>query len=367
MSEERSEAAREFLAHAGFRGAALAPLPGDASTRRYARVALNGRKAMLMDQPQSAEAPACPSGATPQLRRALGYNAIARLAGADCARFVAAADYLRRKGLSAPEIYAADAVQGFVLMEDLGDDLYTDVIDKGGDEDELYATAVEALAHIHADPAPLELSPDKTLYAYDKAALMAEIDLLTDWYLPLALQRPPHHEEIEEHRTEWRNALNALGPQANVFIHRDYHAQNLLWLPGREGHARVGMIDFQDAVSGASSYDFVSLVEDARRDVAPELGEAMMKHYFEAMKRQGTPLDEELYRAEMALMAAQRNAKIVGIFARLFSRDSKPRYLSYLPRVWSYLERDLEHPTLAGLKSWYERVIPPASRGVVGG
>jgi aminoglycoside/choline kinase family phosphotransferase len=366
-SGEREEAMRDFLARSGWQSAALSPLPGDASTRRYLRAANGSRNAMLMDQPQNAETPASPPEATPEERRALGYNAVARLAGADCARFVAVANYLRGRGLSAPEIYAEDSRHGFVLMEDLGDALYADVLAEGGDETELYRAAVEALARLQAEDAPAQLSPGKALYAYDETALLAEIDLMTEWYLPLALGRPATNDEIEEHRALWRQALRALRSLSSVFVHRDYHAQNLIWLPARNGEARVGVIDFQDAVAGTRSYDLISLVEDARRDVAPELSEAMTGRFLDAMARSGRPLDAEAYRAEMALLAAQRNAKIVGIFARLFKRDGKPRYLAYLPRVWNYLSRDLAHPALAPLKAWYDRTIPPEKRGAIGG
>jgi hypothetical protein len=149
-----------------------------------------------------------------------------------------------------------------------------------------------------------------------------------------------------------------------VFVHRDYHAQNLLWLPERDGVARVGLIDFQDAVAGSPAYDLISLTEDARRTVSPELAEIATAHYLAVMKAQGTPLDETRFRHEMAVMAAQRNAKIVGIFARLTKRDGRPRYLAFLPRVWSYLERDLAHPALADLRAWYDRVIPKDKRAL---
>jgi N-acetylmuramate 1-kinase len=333
-------------------------LPGDASTRHYLRANDGRRRAMLMDQPQNAETPAAPPGASPAERRALGYNAVARLAGADCARFVAVAEYLRAQGLSAPEIYAADPARGFVLMEDLGNDLYADVLSDGGDEKALYRAAVEALARLHAEPAPQTLGGGKALYAYDETAMLAEIDLMTEWYLPLALGRAPREDETEEHRGRWREALKALNARAPVFVHRDYHAQNLIWLPERDGNARVGVIDFQDAVAGTKSYDIISLMEDARRDVSPDLSDAMTDHYLDAMAQAGHKLDADTYKAEMALLAAQRNAKIVGIFARLFKRDGKPRYLGYLPRVWNYLDRDLEHPALDGLKSWYGRTLP---------
>jgi N-acetylmuramate 1-kinase len=365
LNLEREDAMRDFLARVGWGKAKLSPLPGDASTRRYLRAKDGSREAMLMDQPQGAESPACPPGATAEERRALGYNAIARLAGADCARFVAVADYLRKRGLSAPEIYAADTQQGFVLMEDLGNDLYTDVLADGGNEFELYRAAIEALARIHAESAPQTLAPGKSLYAYDETAMSAETDLMTEWYLPLALGRAASPDETEEHRALWRRAFATLQSLSPVFVHRDYHAQNLIWLPQRNGNARVGVIDFQDAVAGARGYDIISLMEDARRDVAPELSDAMTDHYLDQMARAGRPLDEEAHRAEMALLAAQRNAKIVGIFSRLFKRDGKPRYLGYLPRVWNYLDRDLEHPALAELKAWYEKKLPAETRETV--
>lgn len=356
MSERDAER-RAFVDAAGWRGAEIVARPGDASTRSYARVSLDGRKAMLMDQPQTAETPAAPAGASPEERRALGYNAVARLAGADCGRFVAVSNYLRGLGLSAPEIYAADCERGFVLIEDLGDDLYADVLSAGGDERELYAAAADVLAALHADGAPAAMA-GKPLHAYDETALIAETDLMTQWFLPQALGRAARPDEIAEHRALWADALAKARDAAPVFVHRDYHAQNLIWLPERKGIARVGVIDFQDAVAGAHSYDLISLIEDARRDVAPEIAEATAKHYLAA-----TGLDENEYRAQMAVMAAQRNAKIAGIFARLNKRDGKPRYLAYLPRVWGYLNRDLDHPALGNLKSWYDRTIPRDARG----
>jgi aminoglycoside/choline kinase family phosphotransferase len=354
---------KDFLARSGWGAAAIAPLPGDASTRRYARLSLNGRTAMLMDQPQGAEAPVAPANADAEARRALGYNAVARLAGADCARFAAAAAWLRSHGLAAPDIYAADCAGGFLILEDLGDALFAEVLADGGNEKELYEAAVKVLAKMHAGDAPTQLAADKPLFDYDLVALGAETDLLTEWFMPLALGRKATEEEVAEHRRLWYAALEGLS-RRRVFVHRDYHAQNLLWLPQRQGLTRVGLIDFQDAVAGSPAYDLISLTEDARRDVSPELAEDATRHYLAAMARQGVALDEAEFRHEMAVMAAQRNAKIVGIFARLYSRDGKARYLGFLPRVWAYLERDLAHPALRDLKAWYDRTIPKDKRAV---
>ncbi|MGH6888178.1 MAG: aminoglycoside phosphotransferase family protein [Rhizomicrobium sp.] len=353
---------RAFLAWAGWEGASLTALPGDASTRRYYRARRNGRTAMVMDQPQNTESPPCPPSATPEERHVLGYNAVARLAGADCARFVAAARFLRARGLGAPEIYADDAGQGFVLLEDLGEDLYADVLGQAGEEDTLYGAAIDAIALLHAEPAPQRLSPEAPFYEYDLAACLAETDLMTQWFVPLALGRKSRAEEMAEHRALWREALENVRGAGPVFVHRDYHAQNLFWLPRREGTARVGMIDFQDALAGNRTYDVVSLLEDARRDVAPEVARTMKARYLAAMKSQGRDVDPELWSAEAAVTAAQRNAKIAGIFARLASRDGKPRYLGHLPRVWRYLESDLAHPVLEKLSAWYDRAIPRERR-----
>ncbi len=360
---DRQDAMRAFLTSAGWGNAQISALPGDASTRRYFRVSDGARTALLMDQPQSAEAPQAPANATPEERRALGYNAIARLAGADCGRFVAGSQFLRARGLSAPDIYASDLKQGFVLIEDFGDTLYADVLSRGADEISLYGTAIDALARLHLEGAPPSLPLERALHAYDETALVAETDLMTQWFFPVALGREAEADEADQHRALWRGVLKPVLAAPSVFVHRDYHAQNLLWLPDRQGEARVGVIDFQDAVAGTTSYDLISLIEDARRDVSPELAEAMTQRYVARRKQLGAPVDEETYRAQAAVMAAQRNAKIAGIFARLYKRDGKPRYLDYLPRVWGYLNRDLDHPALATLKTWYDRKIPMEARG----
>jgi len=362
MSTERAAAIDAFLKESGWGAAARLPMPGDASTRRYIRLDRAGRKAMLMDQPQGAEAPVASALATPEERRALGYNAVARLAGADIGRFVAAANFLRSQGLSAPDIIAADVARGLAIIEDLGDGLYCDVAD-ANNELELYAAAAEVLAALHRHDAPSLLLPDKALHAYDETALLAEVDLLTEWFMPVAVGGQVSVEMTAEHRALWRDVLAATLTAPTVFVHRDYHAQNLMWLPHRQGLARVGLIDFQDAVAGSRAYDLISLVEDARRDVPPEIAQTTTTHYLETMRQQGTPVDERAFRSQMAVMAAQRNAKIAGIFARLYKRDGKPRYLGYLSRVWGYLNRDLEDPALASLKAWYDRAIPREKRG----
>jgi hypothetical protein len=227
----------------------------------------------------------------------------------------------------------------------------------------MYQAAIEALARLHARPAPAWLTPDKPLFAYDETAMIAEVDLLTEWFWPLALKRAASADLIDAHRALWRDILRRIG-DAQVFVHRDFHAQNLLWRTGEQGLARVGIVDFQDALAGAPAYDVVSLLEDARRDVAPELAEAMTDSYIAASRNEGVALDPAHFRLTAAVLAAQRNAKIIGIFARLYKRDKKPRYLGHLPRVWRYMERDLEHPALTKLRSWYDRHVPREVRAI---
>src|SRR5690348_4914989 len=362
VMRSRRDLMADFLAAAGWEAAEQHPLPGDASTRRYIRLHLHDRTAMLMDQPQNVESATAPANATAAERQALGYNAIARLAGADCARFIAAANYLRGSGLNAPEIYASDITHGFLLIEDLGPHLYTDILDRGGSETELYAAAIDVLVALHRAPAPPSLNPDKPLFPYDEAALLAEIDLLTDWFFPLALGRRADTSEAEEHRALWRVVLKTLDSGSSVFVHRDYHAQNLLWRDALPGLARVGIIDFQDAVAGSPAYDVISLLEDARRDVSPKLAEAMLSRYLERSRCTVSAADRTYFKACAAVLAAQRNVKIAGIFARLAKRDGKTRYLAHIPRVWRYLERDLRHDVLAPVRDWYDAVLPATAR-----
>jgi N-acetylmuramate 1-kinase len=359
----RDEALRAFLKDAGWSRASLAPLPGDASTRRYIRVSQDGRNAMLMDQPQHAETATAGPNATPEERHKLGYNAVARLAGADTGRFVAASRYLRGRGLAAPDIYADVAAQGFVLLEDLGDGVYAQMMSHGQAEAPLYEAAIDALVTLHQAQAPRDLCAGKPLFAYDETAMLAETDLLTEWFLPLASGQPVSDATRTEHRALWREALAALPKYTPVFVHRDYHAENLMWLPDRSGVARVGMIDFQDALAGHPAYDLISLLEDARREVSPAMSDFMTALYIARAHAAGLTIDEHHFRAAAALLAAQRNAKIIGIFARLYKRDGKPRYLAFLPRMWRYMERDLSHPSLAKLKAWYDRAVPAELRG----
>lgn len=361
-STERAEQLTDFLSRAGWGEAARHSLAGDASSRRYERLTGDAGSAVLMDAPPSAETPSCPQGAREEERQALGYNALAALAGADLVPFMAIARWLFNAGFSAPRILAADPNQGFLMLEDLGNDLFAAHLRTQGDEDSLYRAATDVLSALHEQALPETWpGPEGKAYAlkpYDHTALSAETHLLTTWYAPLVKGETLSEAALQEFDHLWRSLGEAMQSEQPVLVLRDYHAENLLWLPERARLARVGLLDFQDAVLGHPAYDLVSLLEDARRDVPTQLADAMVNRYAAQAKAANRAFDEQAFRLAYAAWGAQRNAKILGIFARLALRDHKPHYLEYLPRVWRYLERDLAHPALSDLKAWFAAHFP---------
>jgi N-acetylmuramate 1-kinase len=259
---------------------------------------------------------------------------------------------LKVAGLSAPEIYAADAATGFALIEDLGDDLFARIVDRE-DETLLYRSAIDALIALRKANLPQPSDDNYTMLNYDPTALSAEADLLIDWYWPLK-----HGNDINQDlRTEfvalWRDQLEKLSAP-HSFVLRDYHAENLIWLPDRRSIERVGVIDFQDALYGCAAYDLVSLLEDARRDVDPNFAKDMIDYYALRAAEAGA-FDRAAFERDYAILAAQRNAKILGVFARLAKRDKKPRYLDLLPRVEDHFRRDLKRPEIAPLQGFFSR------------
>ncbi len=348
---DRDEARRAFLKAAGWGDAQAAPLAGDASTRSYQRLRLGERAAVLMIAPPGAEAPACPPEADAQARRALGYNAMARLAGPNLNTFVVLSKGLRAAGLSAPEVYAADAAAGYALLEDLGDDLFARVVGRI-EEGVLYRAAIDALAALHREQPPRLSGDGYQMLDYDALALEAEAALLLEWYWPLKKGAPAPDSLVAEYLDLWRSVFADLSAPRAIVL-RDYHAENLLWLPDRQDAQRVGVIDFQDALFGAPAYDVASLLEDARRDVAPSLADAMIDYYLDV-----SGADRDAFLRDYAILAAQRNAKILGIFARLAKRDNKPRYLDLLPRVEAHFRRDLARDETAQLRGFFARNLP---------
>lgn len=310
-------AAPAFLAANGWADGEILPLAGDASFRRYFRVVAPGRSAVLMDAPPPHEDPR---------------------------PFLAVAEHLRSIGFHAPEPLARDLENGLVLLEDFGDARMREVVDAAPEaEQRVYRDAVDLLVELHRHPAPPSLSP------YDMSEYQREAGLFTEWYCP-ALEL---EVDAEGYSAAWDEALAPLVAVEPVTVLRDYHAENIMLIEHDHGLADLGLLDFQDALAGHPAYDIVSLLQDARRDVSQELEAAMLARY-----RSHVPLDDAAY----ALLGAQRNAKILGIFTRLWKRDSKPRYLSFQPRVWGYLERDLTHPALAPVAAWFDANVPPGAR-----
>jgi aminoglycoside/choline kinase family phosphotransferase len=360
---DRAALTAAFLSQAGLADARVESLPADASTRSYARLSREGRPSLiLMNAPPVEDSAPCGPGATPAERLAAGYNATARLAASRVDAFVATSAWLRAQGLSAPEVIAFDVEVGLAVIEDLGDGLFARLIADGAAPPPYYEAAIDLLVHLHETPAP-DLMPlpgggGWPLLTYDALALKTGADLFPAWWPSFAPSVTVDDDALAEWSQLWA-PIQARGEAgASVFTHRDYHAENLLWLPQRSGLARVGLLDFQDALRGHPAWDLLSLLQDARRDVAPELETAMLQRYLHA--RPG--VDREGFLSDYAGLAALNNARITGLFARLVIRDGKPRYRAFLPRMWALLERNLAHPDLAGLKAWFDRHVPAEAR-----
>jgi tRNA threonylcarbamoyl adenosine modification protein YjeE len=341
-------------------GARIAYLQGDASTRAYARLRRNGSAVLLMDAPRQPDGPPIHDGKS--------YSQIACLAEDMVRPFVAIGGVLGASGLSTPQVLAADLDAGLLLVEDLDDRLYGREIAAGASQAELWRAAVDALVHLRGVPVPAEIAlSDGTRYALprrDRAAFEIEIDLLLDWLWPELKGGPAPEAVREEFRALWTPVIDRLLALPPGWFLRDYHSPNLVWLPEREGVARVGILDFQDALNEHFAFDLVSLLQDARVDVPEALERQLFDHYcakVEASPHE-TGFDREAFAAAYADFGAQRNTRLLGLWARLMRRDGKPHYLQHYPRTWNYLARNLRHVTLAPLAAWYERHFPESER-----
>jgi hypothetical protein len=353
----------EFLAGQGLGAARREKLPGDASTRLYERLHLaGGGRLIFMDQPPSVETRPCPPEATPTERRALGYNAMARLAAGRVDAFVACAAFLRSQGLSAPQIIAADAAQGLAVLEDLGDDLYASMIAAGADEAPLYDAAVDGLVQLHAVTPPQVLEGDGArwpLLTYDSLVLQTGGALFLEWWPRHAGIAPFSAEATAQWEAFWA-PIRARGEAgASVFCHRDYHAENLLWLPDRPAAARVGLLDFQDALKAHPAWDVSMLLHDGRRDVSAEREAACLGRYLAARPQ----LDRTRFLADYHALGALNVIRILFIFARQVVFFERPKYRAFTPRMWGYLERCLAASAeLAPLRAWLDANLPAEHR-----
>jgi hypothetical protein len=344
----RLEAIRRFLKTTQWAAARRSYFEGDASFRRYERLDLDGRKAVLMDMPDR------PDG--PPVKHDKPYSAIAHLAEGIGA-VLAVNRHLIGLGYSAPKIYDADADNGLAVIEDLGDRVYGVMMRAGEDMREPQRAAVALLADMAGREWP-DRADDREIPPYDREAQIIETELLVDWFWPYRFGTTIPAEARDGFLAAWNEVLPHGDPARPVWALRDFHSPNLLWLPERKGIARVGLIDTQDCVRGHPAYDLVSMLQDARVTVAAETAAALLDRYCELRR----PFDEAAFRAAFAIHGAQRATKILGIFARLFKRDGKPGYLAHMPRVSRYLEANLAHPVLAPVKRWYDRHLPPAMR-----
>jgi tRNA threonylcarbamoyl adenosine modification protein YjeE len=348
---ERIAQIRAFLDEAGYAEARRVRMQGDASTRIFERLTQNGGTVVLMNAPRR------PDG--PPVRDGKPYSAIAHLAE-DIVPYVALAAGLRDLGLSAPEILRADLDRGLIVMEDFGDDRVISG-DPPAPIEECYAAAVDLLAALHGwdlpDVLPVTAQLDYRLPPYDTGAYLIEAELLLDWYLVRA-----EAEATDAERAAfvdlWRGALVPAMDAPRTWVLRDYHSPNLLWRPKRDETARVGILDFQDALIGPAAYDVASLLQDARVDVPEAMEMALLGRYVRTRLSRDENFDAGAFTLVYATLAAQRATKILGIFARLDRRDGKSHYLRHMPRLWNYLQRSLAHPALESLQAWYAANVP---------
>ena len=319
-----------FLDKAGWGRAARTPIVGDASFRRYERLVNgSGITAILMD------------AAPPQ---------------ENVRPFVALARHLVSLGFSAPRIHEVDEEAGLLLLEDFGSANMATLVDRRGPDEKLYALAVDTLIALHDQPHVLAAPAPN----FGEERLLREVGFALDWYLPAISGRPTPEPLRAEYLDAWRQVLPAARSVPDTLVLFDYFPDNLMLLENRMGVAACGLLDFQDAVIGPLTYDLVSLLEDARRDVPAPLQAAMLQRYLGAFPR----LDRKAFAASYAVMGAQRNMRIIGVFTRLCARDRKAGYLRHIPRVWRHLERSLEHRALQPLKHWLHRNIPPDMRRI---
>ncbi|MBP3403655.1 MAG: phosphotransferase [Alphaproteobacteria bacterium] len=330
---ERIEHLNRFLKENAWDDADRKLLAADASFRHYDRLTRGSESMVLMDAPPPME---------------------------NVRPFLTIDQKLEELGYSAPHVYAQDEENGFVLLEDFGDSTYTRLLKNGADERKLYELAVDLLIDLHSHD-EAEVIPEG-LAPYDEEALKREVMLFPDWFMPAAFGKETNKEIVDDFVLLWEELFPIANNVPKTLVLRDYHVDNLLLLDGRKGIHACGLLDFQDALHGTITYDIMSLMEDARRDIDPQLLADMRDRYMTGL---GAKLpNEQDFLASWAVLAAQRHVKVLGIFVRLCVRDKKNRYLQHLPRLWRLLERALEHPALGKLKVWFDKNIPAEYRGI---
>lgn len=350
-------AIENLIEKTGFTGATRIKLMDDASTRSYERLVLGDKTAILMKAPKGNEDQPCPIDASDNKRLEMGWNAASRLAASRVEAFVAIAEFLREAGFSSPEIYGSDCDNGVAIIEDMGNDLFAEILkEEPQNEIELYSEAGLLLAKLHEIPVPQSLpSPIEpwNILDFDALALSVNIDLFVNW-VPRFLGREDYCQETLAAWADIRSWLvGQILTHESAFTLRDYHAENMLWLPKRDGIARIGLLDFQDSVRGYRAWDFSMLLHDARRDVSKNAHDAAINAYVNA-----NGCDEMKLRNEIDLQGAANILRIIGIFSRLIYRDKKEKYRAFMPRMVGHLNAVLQNPALSRLKAWIDEFAP---------
>jgi tRNA threonylcarbamoyl adenosine modification protein YjeE len=343
---ERVRNIRAFLDQYGYEGASRRYLSGDASPRKYELIRHNGRELVLMDWPRPAPGPVLEEGKT--------YAEIAHIAQ-DARSFIAIGRYLKSLGFTVPDILAHDIDAGILLLTDLGEEAIVDSANQPIPE--RYIASAQWLAQLHSLPLPGPLSVSgEDLYsipAFDRAAMKIEVSLLVDWYLPHVTGAACPHALRSDYFAIWDQLIDQLESAEKSLLLRDFHSPNILWQEHEAGQSRIGVIDFQDAMIGPSAYDLASIIQDARIDMPSALQDEMMSSYLK--ERQFSPEQQADFLSSFAIMSAQRNCKLAGIWVRLMNRDGKPNYMKHMPRTFAYLSTALRHESLAPLRDWFAR------------
>tara|TARA_B100000674_G_scaffold497157_1_gene529849 strand:+ start:7374 stop:8384 length:1011 start_codon:yes stop_codon:yes gene_type:complete len=331
LNHQRKRIIENFLYQNGWAEAMRTTLAGDASFRAYERVTLESKSAILMN--------ACPPDG-------------------DVRPFVKIAQHLIWLGYSAPRILAADEEASLLLLEDLGKNTYTKVLSNGGNETALYELAIDLLIDLHKRPTAESIPP--ALPTYGNGRLLDEVFLIPQWAYPAFTGLPATEDIRSAYGKIWLKLFSHVHTGPKTLVLRDYHVDNLMWLSKRAGIRACGLLDFQDAVAGHPAYDLMSLLEDARRDLGHGVKAKMIERYLSAFPN----LDKKNFEIVFSILAAQRHAKVIGIFTRLWKRDGKPAYLIHIPRVWALLEAALENPVLSDLKGWFDKYLPTTMRSL---
>ncbi len=326
---DRGKMIDKFLVQHGWAGATKVYFESDASFRRYIRLSKENNTTVLMD---------------------------AELARDTVKPFLKMAKHLSTLGYSVPLVIAEDCELGLILMEDLGSSTFGSLLQKGKDELALYFLATDLLIDLHKKP--LKQTIPKDLPLYEQALLLGEANLLLEWFVPAVLGNVLPLATAHEYAYLWRIIIDRCTEIPLNLVLRDYHIDNLIHMEKREGIKACGLVDFQDAVKGPVTYDLVSLVEDARRDVSVEVARAVKQRYLAAFPK----LDPEKFELSMAVLGAQRHVKVIGIFTRLWVRDKKPAYLAHIARVWQMLEVSCQHAALKPIKNWLDIHLPYSLR-----